>query len=54
MSKVLEKAIAARTQTTGVRVSMRRTITPAKYTALIAYRITGKDYREKYENVPIL
>ena len=54
MSNVLEKAIAARTQTTGVSVSMRRTITPAKYTALIAYRMTGKDYIEKYENVLLL
>lgn len=40
-SKTLEKAIADSMQTTGVRVSISRTITPAKQTALIAYRATA-------------
>ena len=31
----------ARTQTMGVRVSISRTITPAKYTAETAYSTTG-------------
>lgn len=39
-SSRMEKAIPANTQTTGVNVSIRRTITPAKYTALSAYRAT--------------
>lgn len=30
VSKICERAMAAATQTTGVRVSMRRTMTPAK------------------------
>jgi len=33
--------MAARMHTTGVKVSMRRTITPAKYTAVVAYRTTA-------------
>lgn len=41
--------------TTGVRVSIRRTITPAKYTALMAYKATGvreaKGERERDEEV---
>ena len=39
--KVLEKPTAARIHTQGVKVNIRRTMTPAKYTALRAYRITG-------------
>lgn len=35
-----EIAMALSTQTTGVRVRMRRTMTPAKYEANTAYRIT--------------
>lgn len=35
-----ENAIADKTQTTGVRVSINLTITPAKYTADIAYNTT--------------
>lgn len=33
--------------TTGVRVSISRTITPAKYTALMAYRATDERKTEK-------
>ena len=39
--KVLEKPTAARIHTQGVKVNIRRTMTPAKYTALRAYRITS-------------
>lgn len=35
-----ENATPLKMQTTGVNVSIRRTITPAKYTALIAYKMT--------------
>ena len=42
-------AIAARIHTIGVRVSMRRTITPAKYTADIAYRTTARKEGEEGE-----
>ena len=38
---VAENATAAHTTTTGVRVSIRRTITPAKYTAVTAYSTTN-------------
>ena len=40
-------AMAANTQTMGVRVSIRRTITPAKYTADTAYRTTAKENHVK-------
>lgn len=36
-----EKAMPLNMQTTGVSVSINRTITPAKYTALIAYKTTN-------------
>lgn len=54
-SKTLEKAIADSMQTTGVRVSISRTITPAKQTALIAYRATAKTgflFQHRGENAP--
>lgn len=35
-----DKAMAARIQTHGVRVSIKRTITPAKYEAKTAYKMT--------------
>lgn len=36
----LDRAIADRTQTTGVKVKINRTITPAKYEANTAYKTT--------------
>lgn len=39
-SNYFERAIAARMQTTGVRVKIKRTIIPAKYEAKIAYKTT--------------
>ena len=47
VSMVWETLMAASTHTMGVRVSIRRTITPAKYTAETAYRITGMWTAEK-------
>ena len=43
----LDKAMAARIQTHGVRVSIKRTITPAKYEAKTAYKMT-EIKRENY------
>ena len=42
LSRVCEMHMLARTQTMGVKVSIRRTITPAKYTAEIAYSTTER------------
>ncbi len=42
MKKYFDIAIAANTQTTGVRVKIKRTITPAKYDAKMAYKTTEK------------
>lgn len=38
----LERAIAAKIQTTGVSVRIKRTIIPAKYDANIAYKTTNR------------
>jgi len=46
--------MAARMHTTGVKVSMRRTITPAKYTAVVAYRTTAIKAHDEIEEVFIV
>lgn len=47
---IWEKVIALNTQTTGVKVNINLTITPAKYTAVIAYKITEMKNTSKLHN----
>lgn len=47
LSKVLENPIAANMHTTGVKVNINRTMTPAKYTADTAYNITWRKNQDQ-------
>ena len=49
--RIEDRPIAARTQAIGASVSIRRTMTPAKYHAKVPYRITKTPPSVMFENM---